>query len=68
MVAEGAERCPACGARVQPRVLDKASGFTWPDLLNYSLVGIVFGLIAIVAPLLILLVCLAIYLLLGSAG
>jgi len=57
LVVDGTERCPACGARVQPRVMDKATGFTWADFFNYSLVPIVFVLIALLVPLLIGLLC-----------
>lgn len=68
MVADGTERCGACGARIQPRVLDKKSGFTWPDLFNYSAVGIAFGLLALLIPLLLIGLCLWIYLALGAGG
>lgn len=62
MVADGTERCPACGARVQPRVMDKKTGFTWADFFNYSFVGILFGLAALLIPLLIILLCIGLYL------
>ena len=68
IVADGTERCPACGARMQPRILDDETGFTWPDFLSYSLVGILFGLAAIVLPLLALLLCLGLILVLGPGG
>ena len=45
------ERCPACGARMQPRVMDEESGFTWKDFFNYSWVTIFFILVAIFVPL-----------------
>jgi hypothetical protein len=61
MVAEGTERCPACGARVQPRMMDKKTGFTWADFFNYSWVTIFFMLAAIMVPLLIVLACLLLF-------
>jgi len=66
MVADGTERCGACGARIQPRVLDPKTGFTWGDLFNYSFVGILFGLAALLIPVLIIVLCLWIYIALGS--
>ena len=65
MVADGTERCGACGARIQPRVIDEETGFTWRDLFSYSLVGILFGLAAFLVPILLLLLCLGLYFLLG---
>ena len=50
MVADGTERCDACGARVQPRVMDKKTGFTWTDFLSFSSMGILFGLAALLIP------------------
>lgn len=61
MVADGVERCPACGARMQPRVLDAQTGFTWSDLFHYSLVAILFGLVAIVVPVLLVVGCVLLY-------
>ncbi|MCJ7548154.1 MAG: zinc ribbon domain-containing protein [Anaerolineae bacterium] len=66
MVADGTERCGACGARVQPRVMDKKTGFTWPDFFSYSFVGILFGLAALLIPLLIVGLCLWIYMMIGG--
>jgi hypothetical protein len=63
MVPAGTERCPACGARVQPRVMDEETGFTWADFYNYSLTTIIFGLIAVFVPLLIVLACVYFFLL-----
>jgi RNA polymerase subunit RPABC4/transcription elongation factor Spt4 len=68
MVADGTERCPACGARVQPRVMDKKTGFTWADFFNYSFVALLFALAAFLIPLLVLLACYGIYLLLGPGA
>ena len=65
MVADGTERCGACGARIQPRMIDKETGFTWRDLFSYSLVGILFGLAAFLVPIVLLLLCLGLYFLLG---
>ena len=62
MMADGYVRCSACGARMQPRVLDEETGFTWADWFNYSAVTILFGLAAIVIPLLLVLGCLWLYL------
>lgn len=67
MVADGVERCPACGARMQPRVMDKKTGFTWADWFNYSWVTIFFILVAIIVPLVIGLACFGLYLLLGPS-
>lgn len=61
MVADGVERCPACGARMQPRVMDEESGFTWKDFFNYSWVTIFFILVAIFVPLGLVLLCLLLY-------
>jgi len=58
MVTDGTERCDACGACVQPRVMDKKTGFTWRDFFSYSSVGILFGLAALLIPLLIVGPCL----------
>ncbi|MDF1514850.1 MAG: hypothetical protein P1S60_13660, partial [Anaerolineae bacterium] len=62
MVAGGIERCPACGARMQPRVMDEQSGFTWADFFNYSGYTILFILAAILVPVGIVLLCLLLYL------
>jgi hypothetical protein len=61
MVGDGVERCPACGARIQPRVMDERTGFTWADFFNYSWVAILFALAAALIPLLIVLACLLIF-------
>ena len=61
MVADGVERCPACGARMQSRVMDEESGFTWKDFFNYSGVTIFFILVAIFVPLGLVLLCLLLY-------
>ena len=58
MVADGVERCPACGARVQPRVMDERSGFTWTDFLNYTLFMLLFLLAAIGLPAVTAMLCL----------
>lgn len=62
MVADGVERCPACGARMQPRVMDEKTGFTWADFFNYSWVTIFFVVIAFLIPIGIVLLCLLLYL------
>ena len=62
MVGDGVERCPACGARMHPRVMDEKTGFTWADFFNYSWVTILFILAAIFVPLAIVLLCLLLYL------
>lgn len=62
MVAEGVARCPACGARMQPRLLDEKTGFSWADWFNYSFVSILFILIAILVPFLLVMLCLMLYL------
>ena len=61
LVADGVERCPACGARVQPRVMDEKTGFTWADFFNYSFVTILIAVVAILIPVLIGLLCLSLY-------
>ena len=61
MVADGNVRCPACGARMGPRVLDEETGFTYGDFFNYSLVSILFALAAFLIPLAIGLSCIWIY-------
>jgi len=61
LVADGVERCPACGARVQPRVMDEKTGFTWADFFNYSFVTILIAIGAILIPVLIGLLCLSLY-------
>ncbi len=53
MAAAGTERCSVCGARVQPRVMDKRTGFTWGDYVGYSLVAILFAFAALLIPLVI---------------
>ncbi len=63
MTAAGAERCPACGARLQPRVMDEKTGFTWADFFNYSWVIILLLLLGIFIPFLIGLACIWLYLL-----
>ena len=67
MLPAGTERCTACGARVQPRVMDARSGFTWSDFVSYSVVGILFALGALLIPFVICAVLYGIYLLLASA-
>ncbi len=62
MVAEGTERCPHCGARIQPRVMDKRTGFTWADFFNYTLGTWFYVGLAIVLPVLLTLLCLLLYL------
>lgn len=62
MVGDGIERCPACGSRMQPRMMDEKTGFTWADFFNYSFVSIFFVLIALLVPLLIGWVCVSLYL------
>jgi uncharacterized membrane protein YvbJ len=68
MVADGTERCPACGARVQPRVMDKRSGFTRTDFINYSVVAILVALGALLIPLLVGFACYGLYLLLAPGS
>ena len=58
MVGDGIERCPACGARMQPRVMDERSGFTWADFLNYNLFMLLFLLVAIGLPAITAILCL----------
>lgn len=67
MLPAGTERCPTCGARVQPRIMDERTGFTWGDFLSYSFVGILFAVGALLIPLLICAALYGIYLLLASA-
>ncbi len=62
MVAEGVERCPACGARLQPRVMDEKTGFTWADFFNYSWVTLAILFVAIFVPVLLGLLCVLLYL------
>lgn len=50
LVAEGVDRCPACGARVRPRVMDEATGFTWADFFNYSFVTILLLVVGVTIP------------------
>ena len=68
MVADGTERCPACGARIHPRVMDERTGFTWVDFFHYSLVPILFVLGIVAVPVVLGLVCYGLYLLLGPGG
>lgn len=58
MVADGVERCPACGARMQPRVMNEHSGFTWADFLNYNLFMLLFLLAVIAVPAITAMLCL----------
>ena len=58
MVADGIERCPACGARMHARVMDEQSGFTWADFLNYNLFMLLFLLAAIGLPAITAILCL----------
>lgn len=45
MVADGVEKCPACGSSMKPKgVIDEATGFTWSDLFSYSLYPILIGI------------------------
>ncbi|TFG70271.1 MAG: zinc-ribbon domain-containing protein [Anaerolineales bacterium] len=62
MVADGVERCPACGARMHPRVMDEKTGFTWRDFFNYSWVTILFALASVLIPLGLVLLWLLLYL------
>ncbi len=66
MVADGTERCPACGSRMRPRVMDEESGFTWVDFFNYSAVTILIILAAILIPVAIGLLCFGLYWLLAA--
>ena len=68
LVPGGVERCPVCGARIQPRVMDRRTGFTWADFRDYSLVAILFALAAFLIPILLGGLCYGLYLLLGEAG
>jgi len=58
MVGDGIERCPACGARMHPPVMDEKTGFTWADFLNYSLYALLIVLGAVAVPGLIAFLCL----------
>ncbi len=62
MVPDGTERCPACGARIQPPVMDEKSGFTWDDFLNYTLGTWFYVGLAILIPVFLTLLCLLLYL------
>ncbi len=62
MVADGIERCPACGARMHGRVMDPESGFTWADFFNYSFVSVLVAVLAVLIPVGIVLGCLLLYL------
>jgi hypothetical protein len=62
MVADGFERCPACGSRMQPRIMDDKTGFTWKDFFNYSWVTIFFAIVAFLVPIGLVLLCLLLYL------
>lgn len=67
MVADGTERCPACGARVKPRVMDERTGFTWADFFNYSWVAIAFALVALLIPILLGVLCVYLYVILAPS-
>jgi uncharacterized membrane protein YvbJ len=67
MVADGTERCPACGSRIQPRVMDERTGFTWADFFNYSWVAIVFALAALLIPILLGVLCVYLYVVLAPS-
>jgi hypothetical protein len=58
MVGDGIERCPACGSRMQPRVMDERSGFTWADFFNYSFFTVLFLVLVIAIPTITALFCL----------
>lgn len=58
MVADGTVRCPACGARIQPRVMDEKTGFTWADFFNYSLFTLLILIAAIAIPAVTAFLCL----------
>jgi hypothetical protein len=66
MLPAGTERCASCGARVQPRIMDRRSGFTWGDFAGYSIVGILFAIAALLIPLTICAALYGIYLLLAT--
>ena len=53
LVADGVVRCPACGARVLPRVMDEKTGFTWADFFNYSFVTILLLVAGVAIPFLL---------------
>lgn len=57
-VADGVKRCPACGARMEPRKMDERSGFTWADFLNYSFFVLLFLLVAVGIPAITAMLCL----------
>ncbi len=61
MMADGFERCSACGARMQPRVMDSKTGFTWGDFFHYSAYSVGIALLALLVPLLLVLGCLLLY-------
>ncbi len=65
MLPAGTQRCTACGARVQPRIMDERTGFTWSDFFSYSLVAILFAVGALLIPLLICGVLYGVFLLLA---
>ncbi len=57
-VGDGIERCPVCGARMHPRVMDEKTGFTWADFFNYTLYTLLILLGAVAIPGLIAFLCL----------
>ncbi len=66
MVADGTERCPACGKRLQPRVMDQRTGFTWADFFNYTGFTLAFLIGIVLIGVLIILGCMGIVTLLGQ--
>jgi hypothetical protein len=58
MVADGTARCPACGSRVQSRIMDEKTGFTWADFFNYSVFTLLLLIAAIAIPALTAFLCL----------
>ena len=68
MVADGTERCPACGARIHSHVMDEQTGFTRADFFHYSLVAILFALGIVAVPVVLGAVCYGLYLLLGPGS
>ena len=65
MVADGTPRCPDCGARLQPHIMDKRTGFTWEDYFNYSCFTVAFLVGIVTVGVIFILACLYLPLLLG---
>lgn len=61
MMADGLERCPACGSRMRSHVMDEETGFTWGDFFHYNVYVIGIALLALLIPLILVLGCLLLY-------